>query len=80
MILQNYYVSSFSPDELNLFNDDLLKIEATDKLLDRIAKQYGRKSKEQIVMELSSSRNKKKSFSYNIERMKIVLSSVIKDA
>lgn len=69
----------FHPDELKLFNDDLLKIEASDKLLDRIAKQYGQSKKEQIVMELSSHRNKKNSFFFNIANIKVVLTSVFKD-
>jgi len=72
----------FHPEKNDLFNDDILKIEATEKLLDRLVKTVAQKSKEQIISELSSNkiRNKrqlKDVFTFNLEKIKIIFKSLI---
>jgi molecular chaperone DnaK (HSP70)/Tfp pilus assembly protein PilF len=71
----------FHPNKLDLFNEDILKIEASDKLLDRLAKTIGLRRKEIIISELISKRNKinktlKDVFTFNIEKIKIMLKSL----
>ncbi len=67
----------FTPGTLDLFNQDILKIEAIDKLKSRLAKTIGQKSKEQIINELSGKgstkqRSLKEKFLFNIEKIRIL--------